>query len=152
MDDVQATIPEACTDFSDDFLDVAYADDLALLSQDGLRCQTALASALARLRKKVVKEFGLVCHLKSFSGRGCDRTRRDARVEKRRASLRPKILKNCNGEFEELGLSTDPNATLEQRVDELLDLTVTRARHFALRVQLHTEFLALSGHFDPMML
>jgi predicted dienelactone hydrolase len=127
-------VAEACEKWAEDFLDVAYADDVGALSSEGLACQHQVALRLARLRDEVVAASG-ACNAAEFAGRDCKRSRRDRRIAGGLAAARRGIVKRCGAAFDQLGLVVPSDgATLEARVDVLLDRVVVRARHFALRV------------------
>ena len=132
LDDISLRISEACADFEEDLLDFGYADALETLPPNALTCQARVAKSLNLVRKKVVGEFGHKCYLKNFAGGECKRDKRDEKVEKKRSVAHDKILTHCGNEFDTLELSLlDPNAPLAERVDEVLDRVIDRARHFA---------------------
>jgi dienelactone hydrolase len=127
-------VAEACEKWAEQFLDVAYADDLGALSSDDLVCQHHVALRLARLRDKVIAASG-ACNAAEFAGRDCKRNRRDAKIAGALAAARRGIVKRCGASFDHLGLvAPGDGATLNARVDVLLDRVVVPARHFALRV------------------
>ena len=135
IDDVAFRIPEACTDFAEDLLAIEFADDLTSLSPQETRCQRCVSARLRRLRKTVVRQFGPDCFVRQFAGRSCDPTRRDSRVDKKRARIHHQILGRCGSDFDALGLSTlGPESTVEERIDELLERVIDRSRHYAQRV------------------
>jgi predicted dienelactone hydrolase len=135
LGDMPLRISEACTDFAEDLLDIAYADDPNSLSGSELKCQNHVAKSQALVHKKVITEFGLKCFAKGFAGKPCDRAKRDANVEKKRAKADDKILGKCGATFEALELSlldpNDPNTTLEAQIDEVLDRVINRGRHYS---------------------
>jgi predicted dienelactone hydrolase len=134
-DDVAFRIPEACMDFAEDLLDIVFADDPSALSPDELSCQRTVARKIPRLRQKVIKQFGAKCFVPVYAGGSCDRAKRDARVASTRAKVHGQILRRCGSNFDALGLSTlGGGSTLEERIDEVLDLVINRSRHFAQRV------------------
>ena len=135
LDDAVLRVGQACADFGEDHVGLAFADDLGALGEDTLKCQQLVAKQLAGLRAKGVLEFGQKCFLPSFSGKVCKRERRDARIERKRNSAQKKIAKRCGAEFDALAL-VDPGAgaTTEARVGALTETLVTRARHYALHV------------------
>ena len=131
-DDVGVRVPEACGDFGDDLLDLAFADSAtgALLG-----CQSAVAAEVDRLRDTVVRRFGEQCYLGGLADGKCNRRQRDNRVEQARKFTHRRILHRCGDAFDALGLVTpDAAPTLDGRVDALLDIIVQRSRHFAQRV------------------
>ncbi len=132
--DIDAKIPEACADWGEDGLDLAFADDLASLSSAAAKCQKSVAATLRVLGKKTVTAFGKKCFVTAFEGQACDRSGRDARVAKARGKAVDKIVKRCGAEFDALGLVSGTAGSLADRVASLADVAVTRARHFALRV------------------
>jgi predicted dienelactone hydrolase len=135
LDDVVLRIPEACTDFAEDLLDIGFSDDLDVLSARETKCQARVSKKLRRLRRSVVRQFGPKCFLPGFAGKSCNRTRRDSRVEKKRARIHRQLLARCGSDFDALGLSElGPGSTLEERIDEVLDRVIDRARHYAQRV------------------
>jgi predicted dienelactone hydrolase len=157
--DVQAPIEEACTDESvarlnltlgveryaryiadgcrkwgDQFFEVAYAGDVAALSPAALACQHAVGERLSRLRDKIVVASG-VCNTVEFAGRRCNRSERDRKIAAALALARRRIVEHCGATFDELGLAgSSDGATLDARVDAVLDRVVVPARHYALRV------------------
>jgi predicted dienelactone hydrolase len=127
-------VAEACGKWAEQSFEVAYAADLTALSPDGLACQHHVAVRLARLRDAVVAASG-ACNAVEFAGRDCKRSRRDRKIAGGRAVARRGIIKRCGATFDQLGLvAPSDGATLEARVDVLLDRVVVPARHFALRV------------------
>lgn len=133
-DDVVLRVAEACSDFAEDHVELAFADELASLDADGLACQRVVAGQLAGLRAKGVLEYGARCHLPSFRGKGCNRERRDARLERRRRAAQAKILKRCGAGFDALGLVEPEVGGTEDRIAELAVRVAARARHYAQRV------------------
>jgi predicted dienelactone hydrolase len=135
VEDLVFRIPEACTDFAEDLLDIGFADDLSALSPPALGCQRTTSRKLRRLRTSVVREFGAKCSARNFAGSPCDRTRRDTTVERARARVHRQILNRCGSDFDALELSAlGPGSTLEERIDDVLDRVMNRSRHFAQRV------------------
>jgi len=132
--DVVLRVAESCADFAEDHVELAFADDLASLSDDGLSCQRVVAQQLAGLRARGVLEHGAHCNLPSFRGKGCNRERRDARLERRRRAAEGKILKRCGPGFDALGLVEPAVGGTEAQIAELVARVATRARHYALRV------------------
>jgi predicted dienelactone hydrolase len=134
--DVVARVPQACVDFAADLLDIGFADDPPALSSDELACQRSVARRLADVRKSVVQEFGPRCFVRDFSGKTCDRSRRDASVDRERSRARGQIVGRCGSDFDALGLSTlsPGSTTLEERVDDVLDRVINRSRHYAQQV------------------
>lgn len=132
-DDVPLRVSEACADFAEEFLDIGFADDLGSLAGGALRCQRILSRIFRRLRNVVVREYGRRCFLRAFSGGRCDRAGRDGRVVRMRTRARSKIGDRCRAaSFDALGLSSlGPGSTFEERVEEVLDIVIDRARHFA---------------------
>jgi len=133
-DDLVFRIAESCADFAEDHVALAFADDLASLDEDGLACQALVAKQLAGLRAKGVSEYGAKCNLPSFRGKGCQRERRDARLESRRRGAEAKIAKRCGAGFDALGLVAPGGGETEERIAELVSLVAARSRHYALRV------------------
>jgi len=135
LPDIDARVPEACADWGEDGLGLAFADDLASLSAAAAKCQKTVASTLRLLGSKTVTEFGKKCFVKAFEGKGCDRIGRDERVAKARTKAVDKIVKRCGTEFDALGLTVGTAlTTVAERVGSLADTVVNRAQHFALRV------------------
>jgi predicted dienelactone hydrolase len=132
LDDISLRVSEACADFGEDLLDIGYADANGPLPPSALTCQAHVAKSLNLVRKTVVGEFGKKCYLKNFAGKECKRDKRDEKVEKKRLLAHDKILTKCGNDFDTLELSLlDPNAPREDRIDEVLDRVIDRARHFA---------------------
>ncbi len=134
IDDLQRITTEACVDYAEDYLGNAYSElPNNLISPPAFVCQKTVANAVGRLRNRVVASHGVGCIVKNAAGRGCDRGKREDTMGRVRDAQAKKILKKCDLLFDVLDLSTlDPNSsTLEERIDELLERTETRARHFA---------------------
>jgi predicted dienelactone hydrolase len=132
LDDLVFRTAQACEKWAEDFVAVAYADDLAGLSPSARVCQRNVAKQLRGLRDKVVRAYDRKCYVPEFAGEACDRPRRDALVAKALAAAGAGILKRCGATFDQLRLST--GATLEERIDVLLNQVRTRAQHLAQRV------------------
>jgi len=127
-------VAEACQKWADYFADTTYADDLGALSPEDLACQRDVALRLARLRDKVVAASA-ACDAALFAGHDCKRSRRDRRIAGGLAAARRGILRRCGAAFDRLALvGPGDGATLEARLDVLLDRTIVPARMFALRV------------------
>src|SRR5438132_575104 len=129
VDDVQRRIPEACSDFGDDLLDLGVADSTtgALVG-----CQSAVAQAVDHLRNTVVRAFGHRCYLAELAGERCNRRERDRGVARARKHARGRIVDRCGDAFDALRLvAPDAAPTLPDRVDALLGIIVQRSRHFA---------------------
>lgn len=132
LDDLASRTAEACKTWAEDFVAVAYADDLSSLSPAARICQGHVARQLGVLRDRLVQAYGRRCSASEFAGRACDRPRRDAVVTEALAAARARIVRRCGATFDQLGLA--PGATLDERLDELLDQMTTRARHLAQRI------------------
>jgi len=140
-------IGEACQKWGDYFVDTAYADDLGALSPENLTCQHHVALRLARLQERVIAACR-TCNEAEFTGGDCNRSRRDQRIARGQTRAHRGILRHCGASFDQLGLVAPGDAaTLDARVDVLLDRVVVPARHFALRVypQLNLGPTALFG-------
>jgi dienelactone hydrolase len=126
-------IAAACEKWGEQFFEVAYGLDPKPLAPDALACQRQVAVRLSRLREKVVAAHG-ACNAAEFAGHDCKRSRRDRKVAGALATTRRGIVKRCGATFDELGrVTAAEGATLEARVDVLLDRIVVPARHYALR-------------------
>jgi predicted dienelactone hydrolase len=146
LDDLVFRTAQACEAWSEDFFAITYADEPARLSATARACQNHVARWLGRLRDDVIREYGRRCYVPEFAGGTCDRSRRHAAVGKALAAARRRILGRCGTDFDELDLAA--GATLEERVDALLDRTLARARHLAERVFPPLN-LGPSGLFGP---
>jgi predicted dienelactone hydrolase len=146
LDDVLLRVPEACADFAEDQLELAFADDPAALGADALRCQREVAKQTRRFSKRVVKAFGAKCTVRAYRGRSCDRARRTGNVTRARARAAERILARCGPGFDALGLAAGPS--LEARVGDLLERVAVRSRHFAQRVY-PPDDLGPSSRFGP---
>ncbi len=124
-DDVVLRTRNACGDYGEDLLRLAYGDTPGAPSGALLDCQRVVASQLARLRVATVQLFGPDCYLRERRGRRCVRAQRDHRLARARAVVRRAIVRRCSTSYAALGL--DP-------VDTLLARTVTLARHYAQQV------------------
>jgi predicted dienelactone hydrolase len=132
LDDVGVRVPEACGDFGDDLLDLAFADSA---SGALLGCQGAVAQAVDRLRETVARAFGDQCYVAPFAGGRCNRRERDRRVAEAAKHAHRRIVDRCGAAFDALRLvAPDAGPTLDGRVDALLGIIVQRGRHFAQRV------------------
>jgi predicted dienelactone hydrolase len=128
-DDLALRVREACADFGNDLIDVAFSPDVASLSRPLLRCQRIVARQLRRLRARIVDALGPDCF--AADGRGgatCDEAARDRQVARARAFARQHIRRICRDEFAALGLA--PGGAAAQ-LEDVLDRTVARTRHFA---------------------
>jgi hypothetical protein len=127
-------VADACQKWGEQFFEVAFAADPGALSPKDLACQHQVALRLARLRDTVIAATG-ACNAAKFAGRDCNRSRRDKRIRGGLAAARRGIVRRCGTTFDQLGLvASSDGATLEARVDVLLDRVVVPARHYALRV------------------
>jgi predicted dienelactone hydrolase len=136
LDDAVLRTANACRDFAEDLLGVAFADDPGSLSAAARTCQTRVAQSLTRLEARIVRLFGPRCFVPGFARGACDRAARDARVAAARDAQIGRIGLICGGDFDALGLSTLEPATssLNQRIAEVVERVVTRATHFAQQV------------------
>jgi predicted dienelactone hydrolase len=127
-------VEEGCVKWGDQSFEVTYAADGSALSLAARACQSDVAAKLARLRDKVVAASG-ACNAVEFAERRCNRGRRDRKIAKALAVAHRGAVKRCGAAFDELGLvAPGDGATLDARVDVLLDRVVVPARHYALRV------------------
>lgn len=132
LDDLVFHTAQACEKWAEDFVAVAYADDLAGLSPPARACQRHVAKRLRGVRDTVVQAYGRKCYVLEFGGEACDRPRRDARIARALASAAVGIMKRCGATFDQLGLSA--GATLAERIAALLNQVRIRAQHLAQRV------------------
>ena len=132
LDDLVFRTSQACGTWAEDFLALAYAEDLSLLSPTARLCQRSVARQLGLLRDAVMRRFGRKCYAAEFAGNTCDRPRRDAAVARAQAAAHARIVESCGATFDQLGLAV--GTTLDERVDALLTEVVTRARHLAQRI------------------
>jgi predicted dienelactone hydrolase len=122
--DVVRRARESCVDFGEDFLGAVYSrEDSA--SGALLRCQKVVVRALDKLRRVTIDATGQDCWLRAFKGRTCNEDHRDARLAEARAGAERRIARACGDGFGGLGLGP---------LDDLLDLVLIRARHYAARV------------------
>ena len=127
-------IAEGCRKWAEQFFEVAYASNVATLSPAALSCQHDVGVRLSRLRDRVIAASG-ACNAAEFAGRRCNRRGRDRKIARALSSVRRGIVERCGATFDELGLvASTGGATLEARVDIVLDRVVVPARHYALRV------------------
>jgi predicted dienelactone hydrolase len=130
--DIRLRVPEACSDFGEDLLDIGFADSA---SGALLGCQRAVSTALDKLEAAVVKTFGRKCYVQDWAGAGCNRTTRDAAVARANHRAVDHILRVCGASFDLLQLVPgNAGATVEERIGALAELVTQRARHFAQRV------------------
>ena len=125
----------ACEKWGEQFFEVAYGIGAEkALSSGALKCRHHVVVRLSRLRDTVIAVSG-ACNAARFAGRDCRRARRDRRIAGALAAARRGIVKRCGATFDELALvEAKDGATLEGRIDVLLDRVVVPARHYALRV------------------
>jgi predicted dienelactone hydrolase len=121
-DDVVIRGREACADFAEDWLGLAFAGDPSSLAGAFLDCQRAVSRQLGRLRHATVRLEGPRCFLPALRGEGCTRARRDRRLAQVRADARRRIETRCGARFGALGLGA---------LDDVLARTAGHARHFA---------------------
>lgn len=122
QDDAVFRNAEACSDFAEDFLGLAYAPDPTALASTDRACQRFVARQLRGLRKKTSAAYGKGCLLKTARGKPCDTVKLAEKIEGKRARAEAKIVAKC----ELPGVTDDvPGLTAD---------VVTRARHFAQRV------------------
>jgi len=127
LDDAVLQIPQACGDFAEDQLELAFAADPAALDPAAQRCQTEVAARTRALAGAVVKAFGTKCYARAYAGGRCDRAKRYAAVARAQARAGERILARCGGAFDALGLAA--GSSLEARVEDLLGRVVVRSRH-----------------------
>ena len=118
VEDAVLQIPQACGDFAEDQLGLAFAADPGALDPTALRCQAEVAKRTQALAGAVVKAFGTKCYARAYAGGRCDRAKRYAAVARAQARAAERILARCGSEFDALGLATGPS--LEARVEDLL--------------------------------
>jgi predicted dienelactone hydrolase len=128
-------LASGCEKWGEQFFEVAYGLGAPPpLSPDARACRQHVVVRLSRLRDKVIAVSG-ACNAARFAGRECKRARRDRRITDALAAARRGIVKRCGATFDELALvAAEDGATLDARVDVLLDRVVVPARHYALRV------------------
>jgi predicted dienelactone hydrolase len=120
--DVVVRGSEGCTDFAEDWVDLAFAAHPTSPADAFLACQHEVAHQLGRLRDATVRLEGARCYLPAYRGEGCDRTRRDARLAAARDRARHRIAGTCGGGFDALGLGS---------LDDVIENVFDHARHFA---------------------
>jgi hypothetical protein len=128
-------LTSACEKWGEQFFEVVYGlDSPRPLSPGALACRHHAAVRLSRLRDEVIAVSG-ACNAARFAGRDCNRRRRDRKMAHALTAARRGILERCGATFDELALvGPGDGATLEARIDVLLDRVVVPARHYALRV------------------
>lgn len=130
--DVPLRVREACGDFGEEITDLVYADQLGspggamVGSADGalLRCQREVANRTARLGATTLRLWG-DCNQRAYRGAGCQRAKRDARIDEIRARVARRIQQRCGARYAALNLGP---------LDALLETIVVRGRHYAQRV------------------
>lgn len=118
LSDIGTRSAEACQDWAEDGLALAAVEPVGLAAGTAA-CQRAVATTLQRLGRNAVVAFGPQCTVRSFAGAGCDRGARDARIATLRRQALRAIAARC-------GDAVDGA--------QLVDIAITHARHFALRV------------------
>ncbi|MDX2170173.1 MAG: hypothetical protein SF182_24085 [Deltaproteobacteria bacterium] len=131
--DIGAKADDACADWAEDGLDLAFAD-APLNSPAAASCQRTVAAALRVLSRSTLIAYGPQCYVPAFNGTGCDHAARDARVALARRKAVRLIVARCGNAFDELHLTPADGGGLAERVGDLADTAITRAKHFALRV------------------
>jgi predicted dienelactone hydrolase len=135
LDDLVFRTAQACQRWGDDLVASTYAGNLAGRPPEVLACQRVVGARLARLHDRVVKVYGQVCYVAEFGGSSCDRARRDRFVARARAAAGERIERVCGPSFDALGLvALTASPTLAGRIDALMDVVASRARHLAQRV------------------
>lgn len=122
---------EACERFGEAFLDITFSQAEVPMSEGAQACQSAVSSTLADLRIAVVQAVGPDCSVIDFDRDGCDRRKRTDAVASVLSRAQDAILGECGADFDSLRLAS-LGASLEERVDSLLERVVGRARNLAL--------------------
>ena len=129
-DDLGEKSVAACRRFGEALLELAFAES-SLSDEAAVSCQATVALALGDLRRAVVDAVGPGCTVPDFDRDGCDRPARDTAVRAALASARDRITGDCGEAFDGLGLSSF-GATIDDRVQSLVDVVANRARNLAL--------------------
>jgi len=134
LPDIGSKAADACADWSEDQLTLAYGATPVAPAPPLALCQRTVAAALRNASRRAVVAYGPQCYVPAFTGAGCDRSARDARVAALRSQAVRAIATRCGASFDDLHLVAASDAPLEDRVGGLVDTALTRAKHFALRV------------------
>lgn len=146
VDDVTARVNQACEDFAFELNALVFRADQVGLSDSELKCRSTIYKRAEKLRKVVTVQWGKKCIVGDWKGKGCDRTKRDLKIEKLRTKTEDGIGKSCGVDFD--AVLTSPGATLEQRVAAFVDVVVVRGEHYAQRVY-PPDLLGPTAAFGP---
>lgn len=124
VDDVVKRIRESCADFGENSIAVAFGNGSSVAGAFP-SCQREVANRLERLREATVRLYGEVCYLDGYRGEGCDRARRDRRIEDATLNVKRHILRRCGDAFPSLHIGT---------LEGVMRNVTIRARHYAQRV------------------
>lgn len=119
--DVGVRNRDACSDWGEAFLDLAWSKQLQL--SGSLRsCQHVVAKAVGQIRKNVVSAYGPGCFLREANAKTCDRDARELAVLHARNNAWRRIMRGCGEQYAALGL---------EPIGTLVSHSITLARHFA---------------------
>ncbi|MGD8606751.1 MAG: hypothetical protein PVH21_05620 [Myxococcales bacterium] len=130
-DDLAAKSAAACRRFGEGFVDLTFSRAPDAEADKSGDCQARVAEALARLRMGVIDAAGRICSVLAFDRNDCDRSARDQAIEEAMGKAHDDILEGCGTLFDDLRLSSF-GASLDERVQSLLDLVADRSRNLAL--------------------
>jgi predicted dienelactone hydrolase len=130
--DLNAQITDGCNLFAYDMNSLVYTAAQGALSDDELKCRAQMYKWITKAFKITTKTWGKKCSLADYRGKTCDRTKRDAKIAKTRLKAETSLFKKCGADFD--AVNSYEGATLEDRIATLVDMAITRGRHWSQRI------------------
>ncbi len=122
---------EACSRFGAAFIEIGLSNVAEAMSETGRACQASVSMALAELRDAVIQAVGPNCTVLDFDRGACDRASRDNAIANAATRARSSIVRKCGDDFDSLRLAS-LGASLEERVQSLIDVVTNRSRNLAI--------------------
>ncbi len=122
---------EACSRFGTAFVEIGLSNVAEAMSETGRACQASVSMALAELRDAVIQAVGPNCTVLDFDRGACDRASRDNAIANAATRARSSIVRKCGDDFDSLRLAS-LGASLEERVQSLIDVVTNRSRNLAI--------------------
>ncbi len=122
---------EACSRFGTAFVEIGLSNVAEAMSETGRACQASVSMALAELRDAVIQAVGPNCTVLDFDRGACDRASRDSAIANAATRARSSIVRKCGDDFDSLRLAS-LGASLEERVQSLIDVVTNRSRNLAI--------------------
>ncbi len=146
LGDVTARVNQACEDFAFELNALVFRADQVGLTDSELKCRSTIYKRAQKLRKVVTVQWGKKCIVGDWKGKGCDRTKRDLKIEKLQAKTEAGLAKSCGADFD--AVLTSPGATLEERIGAFVGQVTIRGEHYAQRVY-PPDLLGPTAAFGP---